>query len=350
MPTPLQNQLRKAVAEDLVYERQFGDLYLYVYTQRAVKERTWNKITCAARGLILDEHGNIIARPFSKFFNLFERTNTEPDNLPKLPFTVEEKLDGSMGTLFFRDGWKVATKGSLDSDQAVYARENLLGRYNFADIDPKYTISTEIIYPDNQIVVSYKGYSGLRLLAIRNKHTGDEIPAGRLPIMAEKMGMDCRETYKFDVDCLSELPMQEGMEGYVVRFQNDFRIKVKNPWYLRIHRALDSKTHKRIIDLVEAGEWRAFWDVLPKELQKDFDDIYSEVRTAVWLVENRAKDAFSQFPDLLKYDKTRQGRKAFALQVHLNVGRELHPIMFAMLDGKQWRHEVFSLIRGKFKK
>jgi RNA ligase len=350
MTSPLQNQLRKAAVEDLVYERQFGDLYLYVYTQRAVRDRIWNKTTCAARGLILDENGQIVARPFNKFFNLFERPTTEPKNLPKLPFTVEQKLDGSMGTIFFRDGWNIATKGSLGSDQAVYARENLLPRYDFGEIDPKFTVLTEIIYPENQIVVNYKGYCGLRLLAVRNKNTGEEVPAGRLPILAEKMGMDCREAYQFDVGCFSELPMQEGMEGYVVRFQNDFRVKVKNPWYLRIHRALDSKTHKRIIDLVEAGDWRAFWDALPKELQKDFDDLYADIRTAAWDIENRAKDAFDKIPDALKHDKTRKSRKAFALEIHLNVSQELHPIMFSMLDGNTWRHHVFNIIRGKFKK
>ena len=122
----LQRNLRKLVAEDLIYERQFGDLYLYVYSHRCMKERAWSDLTKMARGLILDADGKIICRPINKFFNLFERGSTEPQNLPDLPFSVEEKLDGSLINIWHRSGhdWNCSTKGSLEPEQANYVREN----------------------------------------------------------------------------------------------------------------------------------------------------------------------------------------------------------------------------------
>jgi DNA-binding ferritin-like protein (Dps family) len=129
-------------------------------------------------------------------------------------------------------------------------------------------------------------------------------------------------------------------------------VKIKNPWYLTIHRALDSKSIKRIIELVEGGEWRAFWEALPKSLQKDFDDLYGTIRTAIWDVENRANDAWKRVSEakMVKVGRNgRHGRKDFAQFVNVNVEEELRPIMFSILDGREWRHHTFAIIKRKLK-
>ena len=364
MTTPLQNNLRKAVKEDLVYEREFDGLYIYVYTQKCVRERAWNKVTTAARGLILDKDGHIIARPFNKFFNLFEVPSTEPKNLPKEPYCIWEKVDGSLGIVFWnplRECWDISTKGSLHSEQADFARENLLPRYaKMLDehVSHNTTVLTEIIYPTNRIVVNYGGIHELRLLAMRNIHTGKYENAKRvLEIVYKQIGMMPAAGYghmsAWDTpERFADLKMQKNMEGWVIQFDGGFRVKVKNPWYLTIHRALDSKSLKRIIELVEGGEWRAFWESLPKELQKDFDDLYAQIRTAIWDVQNRAQDAWSKVSDarMVKVGRCgRHGRKDFALFVTANVDEELRPIMYSILDGHEWRHHTFSIIKKKLK-
>jgi len=361
MTTPLQRQLRKAADEDLVYEREFDGLFIYTYTPRAVRERVWNKTTRAARGLILDGEGRIVARPFDKFFNMFERPETEPKNFPDEPYTVEEKMDGSLGTVFWNPltkSWDISTKGSLCSEQADYARENLLLRYDWYNTrrmkggaDKRYTYLTEIIYPENRIVVDYGDWTGLKLIAVRHTTTGSEQPAGRIPIIADHLGMECRQSYPHHRH-LESLPMSENMEGYVIRFESGLRVKVKNPWYLAIHRALDSRNLKRILELVEAGEWRAFWDMLPKELQKSFDDLYGVIRTAIWDVETRAQDAWSKLSDAKMVTQGRNGRlgrRDFAVWVQKNIEAELHPIMYSILDGHDWRHHTFAIVKKKLK-
>ena len=345
MVSALQNQLRRAVKDDLVYEREYGDLFVYVYTQRAVMDRIWNDTTRMCRGLILDRDGNIVARPFDKFFNLFERVETEPKNLPKGRFVVEEKLDGSMGTIFHHNGeWNVSTKGSLESDQANYARE-LLPSYDFSQANPNETIITEIIYPENRIVVDYGDFVGLRLLAVRNRHTGVEQPAGRIEILAKQMGMECRRIYnekKFGTmilqtsgfDNIAELPFEAGTEGFICRWPCGFRVKVKNPWYLRIHKLLDMRSQKRILELLEGGEYRAVLETMPKELQKQFDDIYASLRGQLHQSERELLDNWDRVANVaLDVETKKAKRRDFAFAVQRLVEPEYRGAMFSKLDG-----------------
>lgn len=44
------------------------DLFIYNYTAKSQYERYWTEETMMCRGLILDSQGQIIARPFPKFF------------------------------------------------------------------------------------------------------------------------------------------------------------------------------------------------------------------------------------------------------------------------------------------
>src|SRR3972149_3073306 len=98
------------------------DLLIWNYTPKAQFSRYWTDETMMARGLITDLEGNVIARPFRKFFNYSEHTG-EDSKLPSLPmetFEVFDKLDGSLGILYWRGETPyIATRGSFSSDQAI---------------------------------------------------------------------------------------------------------------------------------------------------------------------------------------------------------------------------------------
>ncbi len=79
-----------------VQKHDTADLLIWNYGQRCQFERYWTPETSMARGLITDSQGNIVARPFKKFFNLSEHIG-EDTKLPPLPledFEVTEKYDG----------------------------------------------------------------------------------------------------------------------------------------------------------------------------------------------------------------------------------------------------------------
>ena len=65
------------------------DLTIYNYSPKTQYERYWTEDTLAVRGLVLDSKGNIVARPFGKFFNAEE---VKPADIPSGPFEVYEKI------------------------------------------------------------------------------------------------------------------------------------------------------------------------------------------------------------------------------------------------------------------
>ena len=119
------NILNKYISDGLVVKNDHPTLpiSIYNYSRTCQYENKWDEITKACRGLILDQEGNVVAKGFDKFFNIEEH---KPEEIPNEPFEVFEKLDGSLGILFWYQGkWILATKGSFTSDQAVRAKEIL---------------------------------------------------------------------------------------------------------------------------------------------------------------------------------------------------------------------------------
>ena len=96
------------------------------------------------------------------------------EHLPNEPFEVYEKLDGSLGILYWLgDEPYIATRGSFESPQAQIATE-LLRAYDLSGLDRRRTYLFEIIYPENRIVVNYDDRRELVLLAIIDTATGRE--------------------------------------------------------------------------------------------------------------------------------------------------------------------------------
>lgn len=113
-------------------------LMIYNYTARAQYDNVWNAATLACRGLICDLAGKVVARPFPKFFNLDQVTT-----LPDEPFEVYEKLDGSLGILYWLDGQPcIATRGSFDGEQARWATQWIQDNWWNSDKGPLYNDCT----------------------------------------------------------------------------------------------------------------------------------------------------------------------------------------------------------------
>lgn len=143
------------------------DLWILNYSKTTQYGRLWDEITLACRGLVVNGAGTIVARPFTKFFNKEEHeafVNVEglfDDNgdiayldsnvvgtIPTdLAFEVFEKMDGSLGLLFYYDGeWIFASRGSFTSEQAVEGRKILEKYQNLDKLNKGYTYLFEIIY------------------------------------------------------------------------------------------------------------------------------------------------------------------------------------------------------------
>jgi RNA ligase len=217
-------------------------LWIHNYNMRAQRHNAWNEATCACRGLIMDEECNIVSRPFKKFFNY---EHVSPDLLPNEPFTVTDKIDGSLGISYWYDGvWRIATRGSFDGKQATKATQILHGKYAGCcrKMQPQYTYLFEIIYPANRIIVDYGDREELVLLAVIDTETGCEL--------TDFAGIGFPVLKPVEVNSLDEVLKlnDDKAEGMVVRFESGFRIKVKFAEYLRLHRIM--------LGLSEIKVWR----------------------------------------------------------------------------------------------
>lgn len=325
--------LLKYVDDGLVIKQKHpnAELYIYNYSQKVQYDKLWNEITLITRGLILDEKLNIIAKPFSKFFNLSEHT---PNEIPNLPFDVYEKMDGSLGILYWlEDKPYIATRGSFVSEQAIHGTNILYNKYShlFDKLDKSSTYLFEIIYPKNRIVVDYGDYDDLVLLSIINNENGNE----RL----DDIGFTIVKKYN-GVDNLQELKSLEddNREGFVVRFKNGFRIKVKFDEYVRLHRILTCVSNITV------------WEYLSEN--KSFDELLERVPDEFYnWIRNTQKELLNKFSNILsdceKVYKELPTRKETALYFK----EQTYPhILFAMLDKKNIDGLIWKLIKPEYSK
>ena len=214
-----------------------GDLTLYNYTTQCVCKSNWNYHTRSARGLILDAEGNYIARPFSKFFTLNERQDTYPQNLPKETPEIAVKHDGSLVIVFFNPEtkvWDAITRGCWDNQQTRYTKKWL--QDNSHKLEQGYTYCFELTAPWNQVVIPYEE-TQMTLLG-RVDQWGYESSYQETKDYADGPGLvsvefEVRELCSIDVD---KIPFDQ--EGYVARFPNGFRVKIKASHYEERHKEL----------------------------------------------------------------------------------------------------------------
>ena len=69
-------------------------MWIWNYSVSVQYERLWDEITVQCRGLVTNSKGEIVARPFTKFFNYEELT---PEEIPNEYFDVYEKMDVKNG-------------------------------------------------------------------------------------------------------------------------------------------------------------------------------------------------------------------------------------------------------------
>lgn len=285
------DMLQRFVDEGLISETKHPvlPLWIYNYTPACVYAHAWNELTLLCRGLILDEYGRIVERPFEKFFNIEEHSRS--DILFKEPFQVFEKMDGSLGILYKSpEGLAVATRGSFASEQAIWATQWLrsgaiLGgqkKIMTWSPDPSYTYLFEIIYKENRIVVDYGEFEGLIFLAAVHKDTG----ASMFNFGDERdyPGLHVKRFDSGDMHPRDLLEIEKpNEEGFVVFFPNsNRRVKAKMAEYVRIHRIVTGTNTKRIWQwLSEGQDITAMLDHVP-------DEFYDFVRGTVTTLTSKA--------------------------------------------------------------
>ena len=349
--------LNKYHNEGLLYKQVHPTLPLTIwnYTEKVQYENLWDEITMICRGLVTDNKGNVVAKPFKKFFNMEENKHT-----PTEEFEVYKKEDGSLGVLFHYEGeWILATRGSFTSDQAVKGTE-LLKKYDIHKLQKKFTYLFEIVFKQNRIVVDYGDFEGLILLGMIETSTGYEVDLHnegtdvRYKNLIKNVGFEVVKKYDGikDYSVLKSM-VADNEEGFVVKFSNGDRMKIKGEEYLRLHKIMTNLSTT------------AVWEVLSSE--QSMDSILKDVPDEFYKkIKNYERDLRYNFFQISEYcgkmhDGFRYGKfgdrdpepskKEFAeFMVQNNFKPGLCSVMFAMWDKKPYNKIIWKLIKPEFKK
>jgi len=345
-------------------------LAIYNYSQSTQYEGHWDEVTLACRGLIVDtETGNVIVRPFPKFFNYEEVEGQVPWETSEYVY-VQEKMDGSLGILFrYKGEWVMATRGSFTSAQALRGMEILKSKYDLSSFASSIAYLVEIIYPENRIVVKYDSEKITFLGAALNRSYDDECPNDEMNWTTTKALFHSsgikeedivqteiyfndpgkRQISSFDHSMYTSLKGKnlENREGFVLRFYpSNFRCKIKFEDYVALHRIVTQvssydiwenlRDHGKLPDSFLANVPDEFYDWVRKvesEVIENFRFIKSLHSAHVNSVLRSGLD-----------DRKKMAEAFMAVKdPRINSG-----VLFLLADGKDPDPKVWSMVKPEY--
>jgi T4 RnlA family RNA ligase len=325
-------------------------LTIWNYSPKVQYESLWDDITIQCRGLVTDFEGNIVARPFKKFFNYEE---LKPEDIPNETFDVFEKLDGSLGILFnYKGEWVLATRGSFTSDQAKKGWE-ILQKYDYKRLIEDKTYLFEIIYKENRIVVDYD-YEDLIILGVIDNNDGYEykifderihLEGIRFVNMYRNLGFKFVKKYDGikDYSTLKEI-IKDDEEGFVIRFQSGFRMKIKGEEYKRLHRILTNISNRNIWEYLKDGK------PLDELIDKVPDEFYDWVKETKENFENefqKIKEEYESLYNSILNSNEIFSRKDFAIKA---INSNFPSILFSMYDNRPYDQIIWKILYPDYSK
>lgn len=323
------------IEKGLVTARKSGDLTVYNYTQECQFSGAWDEVTRQARGLILDEDGNVVARSWAKFFNFGEAHAEEPPD--RLPDEITDKMDGSLGIGFRykgEDRW--ATRGSLESPQAALAAQ-IWQSVPRPPIEEDLTLLVEIVGPDNPVVVTY-AVNDLVLLGARRTSDGYDYSRGEVLSLAAFYGLKPVSAHMLrDSNALADLANSHGpeKEGYVARW-GDLRLKFKGDSYRRVARLLQRLSSQNAVEEMWRENERALPDVVPPIRRAQIEAEWAKLDQLEAELLSEARELGRRYPTPREMGINAQSERAFPLAIRMVRGLEVDS---KTLTWKKWRRD-----------
>jgi len=328
-----------------VVEHPTLPLKLWNYTDACVyKHRNWDYYTLSARGLVTDGD-EVVSLPFQKFFNAGEVPETMESSLPDLPYEATKKRDGSMIQVYgYRDKVMIHTRGAWANEQTEVAARIVKDSFDLGVVEnlclqQRMTLLHEVEYPGNGTVVARE--HALPLIGARNNVTSEDhfhkhltkiAAVLKCPVVELYDGMELNAIFAYN---------EPGSEGFVVRYTNGMRMKVKTMWFRSMFRVRNFWSPVRIIEMLEKNEKLDLDQVDYTEDERNVVNEYIEQFTIEF---NKVKDAAARY--VAKAEGTRKEKAAF-------FNKHCQPITmavcFALLDGKPYDHIIWKGLKQGLK-
>ena len=215
-------------------------------------------LRCECRGITFDRQtGDILLRPYHKFFNINERPETHQGVLKDLSISyITSKLDGSM----------VAMTRTWDGKIISHYKKSVFTNHELYDTDKfnstmkhvcawrgESTFLFERLYKvvDEKLlhVLDYE-QDELVLLDIRNNFSGEYYEREYVKEVADRLGVRCvQDVSKSFKELIESAEGDSGIEGYVVNY-GDLKVKIKTLWYANIHHLVGVLSERYVAKLV----------------------------------------------------------------------------------------------------
>lgn len=322
--------------EFVVAERDFGTVINYLVAMPDTfkmegPDDVMGAIRRECRGLIFDLEGRIMSRPFHKFFNVNEKEETQAHMLDlSRPHIVMDKLDGSMIRPVRMHGLiRLATKMGV-TDTAIEA-ERLIDEEQYTWLEDMManglTPIFEYVAPTNKIVVEY-AEAKLILTAVRETVSGEY---RSLRQWAPPFEMVRTDSSIYDFNAYLAFKRGETLrEGDIIRFADGHMVKVKNDWYVQIHKTKDIvRVDRNIVELVlgeTIDDTRAMLD--PSDLVR-----VDEVEAGFWAAFENAEGRLLGL-EMLARTIYGADKKRIALEMVPNlINKQDGGLIFKLIDG-----------------
>ena len=318
-----------------------------------IRERSHHnmKIRRECRGLIFDTTtGQLISRPYHKFFNAGEREETQLNKINLYePHIVLEKLDGSMiRPIPTAEGFKLATKAGV-TDISQQAETFIADKSNYNTfirkcIQKGTTPIFEWCSRKNRIVVDYPE-DQLILTGMRYNDTGKYVgyevmvnyaTAWNIPVVKAVNGLAVQNIDLF----VKQVREWDDGEGIVLRFDTGHMVKVKADQYVLRHKSKDSISQEK--NVLQTILEDAVDDLVPLLTPEDAERIKA-FQNAFWAsVEDVSYEMAQKF---LSGNNVYPDKKDFAVEfVQKKVDPSHAPVMYGMKGGKGSRGILVEMI------
>jgi RNA ligase len=309
------------------------------------------KIRRECRGLIFDTAtGNLISRPYHKFFNAGERDETQLDKIDlSEPHVVLEKLDGSMiRPIPTKEGFRFATKAGI-TDVAMNAEVFIADKLQYRtfilncfqrNVTPIFEWCSRknrivVDYPEDQLILT-----GMRYIYNGVYVTYDVMKsyatAWNIPVVKSLAGLAVQNIDLF----VKQVREWDDGEGIVLRFDNGHMVKVKADEYVLRHKSKEQiSQEKNVLQTIISD---SVDDVIPLLTPDDatrlkaFQGVFwASVVDLCIDMDHLFQMGVKKYPD----------KKDFAVEyVQKEIPPMYAPIMYAMKGGKGSRQTIVDMI------
>ena len=335
-------------------------LTIWNYTDKVQYDGVWDDVTLQCRGLITENvTGSVLVRPFNKFFNYEELVGKGFIPSKGDYVYIQDKMDGSLGILFnYDDEWVMATRGSFTSEQAIKGLEIVKSMYFLDSWLKEYAYLVEIIYPENRIVVDYKGKEKVVFLSVvlnegwKWKPTDDtELHWTTATMILSSKGVKksdivkTEQHFNFSDELYQSLKEknEKNKEGFVLRFQpGNFRMKIKFEDYVALHKIMTNVSTTSVWEVLSSGE---SMDNLLKGVPDEFYNKIKEYETELLNEFSALKSEYENHFESIKRLGTRKLFAQFA-----TTGFKHPSLLFGLLDGKDIGPTIWRIIKPEFRK